>query len=1165
MSSFKTNDRGLFVFGSSQVHNVDVSIEDDRVKSMRKLTNGYLSTSNFLYYDPFMPLAVGILYGDLLDISLQEGKSYLSLSDRDIFEKVKYNLVDLVVVSPLGSPATTGCDIFDKLHPPWGLSSERNYVLPLPSRDLTLGRCVKTTMKFLPKLYKEQTASPGHQNFCQYNDVDGEMEDSGDGYVHVEEGEQVVFSPGNRPIPLLVRDNENEGVGAEDDDNFLESIDSDLFSKIMGISPDERRQMTGGDIETLGNRNSNEGGIQVPSETPQTVQQMSQTEKASYVFGLATSTPPLFHFVTENPILFEFDNEKPPGDDIETNIDSHSNTKSVENLERYRRMDNMEACSPNRPPQVASPMDQQPSGEGQSQDAPSTLGNFVKASQANDRLATIGGQVKEFLWATTRYFKNEWLELMKKYQPDIMPWEYLTGKSGEQSRYWVEYLHDALDPSKSAVRCWQCFLFFDSFFLKPSWKSDFGKEAGKRRPRKIDLLRDIEAHYYSPGHQGVVTELTKEHVETIEEMFEILQRGEKTTSLLKTTANHLRSVYAALVWNLAFLRYEELITLQEYNEAMIGRFLRTHQAMKKMTMFLSDIADKNLANFMLEQNVPFSLLVDESTNRKHENFLVVLVQVPENNMPVVYLFSLIHILDADAESLFEYITMEFEKRGLKDFLRQNLRAVASDGASVMTGKESGLCARFEDHADHKLQCMHCAAHRSNLVAEWALKIEDWYDDLLGQTKNVYKYYQIGHKNRDSLMKTSKELGLKLREPRLVYDIRWISSVDTVFKSLIHNWKIYLINLQSAATEKGKKIFEDLRNRENMIAFFFATDITTLMGQWSRNLQYSGDTIFTKEKEKKEIMRLLDEMKATNGKMLDEFKNSVTCSGKLPTDDTFVSFRYLEEKTGCSEHEYYFAETVTWQGMTLAPPNLVPKMPRLDDIRSATLENLRNEITYYFPKDSVLRAFSVFDPTTMPFDNSLVATYGEEKIREVAKLIEPESSESYLSEVVNEWKMLMQQFLNYASFQKDVQEVRAKNTKNVRDKHFWYKYLNKSPNTFIFPSKIRELIRVGMTIPASTADAERAFSLMTKTVTKLRGSLSPLTTEAVMRIVFNGPYFKEFPAQLLSIKWVEKNMRADDPTYSDEHLRKRAKLSSNDEDIEDQEINPKYLRGKSMLY
>ena len=1161
LSSFKTNNYGLFVLGSSQIPNVDVSLDDDRVQSMKKISQGSPSSTSFLYYDPLTPLAVGILYGYLPDISLHEGKSYLSLRNNDIFERVKLHLVDLIVVSPSGPHATSGCNIFDKLHPPWGLSSDRNYVLPLPIEDLTLSRCVKTTIKFLPKLYKVQRASPGRHNFCQHDDKNDGIDDDND----EEETEIVVPSQGNRPLPILVVDNEDdEGAGLEDDENFLDSIDSDLFAEIMGVSQDEMHQMEAGDPRSSVQTDSNEGGSQGPSGTTESVGQISETPRS------LTTKPLIFEFVTEKQLVFEFDMDSLPG--------SHSPKKSVDNPEamstddgspvheRSKRMDNMEECSPNRPPQVASPMDQQSGEAGPSQGvAASTLGNFVQASQANDRLATLGEQVKEFLWATTRYFKQEWLELMKKFQPDIMPWEYLMGESGEQDRYWIEYLHDSSDPSKSTIRCWPCFLFFDVFHINPSFKSDFAKKAGKRRSLKKDILRDIQAHFYSKGHQHVVSELAKEHVETIEQMFEILQRGEKSSALLKKTANHLRSVYAALVWNLAFLRYEELITLQEYNEAMVGRFLRTQFAMKKMTMFLSEIADKNLAKFMLEQNVPFSLLVDESTNRKHENFLVVLVQLPEKNMPVVYLFSLIHILDADAESLFNYISAEFEKRGLKDFLRQNLRAIGSDGASVMTGKDSGLCQKFDSHTEHPLQCMHCSAHRSNLVAEWALKLEDWYDALIVLSKDAYKYYQIGHKNRDGLIKTSKEIDVKIREPRLVYDIRWISSVDAVFKSLIHNWKLYLVNLHTATTEKGKKLFDDLRNREILITLFFGVDITALMGQWSRNLQYSGDTIFTKEREKKEIRRLLDEMKATKGKMLREFLDSVTCSGNLPTDDTFVYFRYLEEKKGCSEFEYYFAETVKYKDIPLTAAALGTSRPRLDSIRSATLDNIRNEILYYFPKDSVLRAFSVFDPATMPFDDSLVATYGEERIREVAAIIEPDSSDSYLREVVNEWKLLMQQFLNHASFQKDVKEVKERSTRNVRDRHFWYKYLNKSPNTFIFPAKIREIITVGMTIPASTADAERAFSLMTKTVTKLRGNLNPLTTEAIMRIVFNGPPFREFPALQMSRKWVESNMRADDPIFSDEHNRKRVKLATDDDDIEDREINPKYLKGKSMLY
>ena len=136
----------------------------------------------------------------------------------------------------------------------------------------------------------------------------------------------------------------------------------------------------------------------------------------------------------------------------------------------------------------------------------------------------------------------------------------------------------------------------------------------------------IETHYYSPGHQGLIKGLQEHHVQSLEEMFEILQKKETTDKILQKTANHLRSVYQALDWNMAFIRFKELMELQEYNSALVGEFMASNHLMRRVAIFYSEIMDKNLAEHILRENVPLSILVDETTDRKHENYLIILVQ-----------------------------------------------------------------------------------------------------------------------------------------------------------------------------------------------------------------------------------------------------------------------------------------------------------------------------------------------------------------------------------------------------------------------------------------------------------------------------------------------------------------------------------------------------------
>ena len=296
LSSFQTNENGILVVGSSQIENVDVPLNDERVKSMKKVSQGYRSTSTFMYYDETTPLAVGLLYGFSLQdglISLHDGKSYLSLSDDNIFDIVREHLIDMVVVRPPESQATSGCDIFERLHPPWGMSSDRNYVLPLPRGELSLNRCFETTMKFLPTLYREQKASPGQHNFCQHTDIDDNEDADGPLRFRFRKKRPLVFEfdmdslPKTRPPPILVEHND-EGERAGDDEDILDSIESDLSSQIMGFSPLELHHMAPGGPDLEGGR------VAQMSELPQTSDE-------------ATDGPLRFELRTEQPLLFELD------------------------------------------------------------------------------------------------------------------------------------------------------------------------------------------------------------------------------------------------------------------------------------------------------------------------------------------------------------------------------------------------------------------------------------------------------------------------------------------------------------------------------------------------------------------------------------------------------------------------------------------------------------------------------------------------------------------------------------------------------------------------------------------------------------------------------------------------------------------------------------------
>jgi len=75
----------------------------------------------------------------------------------------------------------------------------------------------------------------------------------------------------------------------------------------------------------------------------------------------------------------------------------------------------------------------------------------------------------------------------------------------------------------------------------------------------------------------------------------------------------------------------------------------------------------------------------------------------------------------DAESIHNSMMVSLHEAGMDDeFLKRHLISIATDGAAVLTGKNSGLIARLKN-AFPNVQSVHCLAHRLELAVKDALK------------------------------------------------------------------------------------------------------------------------------------------------------------------------------------------------------------------------------------------------------------------------------------------------------------------------------------------------------------------------------------------------------------------------------------------------------------
>ena len=94
--------------------------------------------------------------------------------------------------------------------------------------------------------------------------------------------------------------------------------------------------------------------------------------------------------------------------------------------------------------------------------------------------------------------------------------------------------------------------------------------------------------------------------------------------------------------------------------------------------------------------------------------------------------------------------------------------------------------------------------------------------------------------------------------------------------------------------------------------------------------------------------------------------------------------------------------------------------------------------------------------------------------------------------------------------------------------FWTYYMGQKPAYFYEP--FLKLLKINLSIPTGSADAERAFSHYNLIKTKLRNGISSPELNSLMRTKLNTvKNMKDFPAAELAKKWVlHGHSRSDSP-------------------------------------
>ena len=650
----------------------------------------------------------------------------------------------------------------------------------------------------------------------------------------------------------------------------------------------------------------------------------------------------------------------------------------------------------------------------------------------------------EFEWDKDDHFKEEWVTFMKEHLNRIMPIDVFAKKS---VRNWFVFRPNEQTPAISSYYCKQCQANYDAMHLSPDRKSDLARERGKMYTTKSQNRMTILNHEKSPGHLTVINGLKKRAAAKIPMLLNDAQKKHLSDDGidLGPTMNHFRAVYIAVCKNnVAFRAYDDMVLMMQLNGADMGAHFGNYNGAAAITNFMSELMHGTLIVHILDSEMDFGLIVDETTDKSHKKYFAVLIQGMENDRPITYFYRSIEIrtVKVTAQNLFDALVEKFGEDGLTNAVKAHLVAFASDGAATMTAAEGGLARKLDDFTDRPLYKVHCLSHKIQLSLKEVTKKTKYHREMEVLLNLLHNFYG-DHKKNTHYHQTGKYLGLKVLNLKRIMDVRWVTSEVQAIKTFQRVWVILSKDLNEIANDrdfdpkrvaqpKAGRLYRQVTNRSVLLYMHFFWDMVLEMVTWTELTQEHNALLIEQIRYKHEIIAKLEELKNPNddpkqyGPKVREFFDDLECT----LGD--IIFAKNEAPGLCTEQHFYDAEQVKYKGYLLQPmlpaddPSNVgqadddlaneratisslkgPKLLslRLRDIRVDVLTELQEQIEAYFPEES-MESFDVMDPKNMPRSPNEFTNYGETDIRTLAKAL---GYENHVEDIVDGWLQLMEVF------------------------------------------------------------------------------------------------------------------------------------------------------------
>lgn len=284
---------------------------------------------------------------------------------------------------------------------------------------------------------------------------------------------------------------------------------------------------------------------------------------------------------------------------------------------------------------------------------------------------------------------------------------------------------------------------------------------------------------------------------------------------------------------------------------------------------------KRLISRLIQSNSKFTIMVDESTTLSTKCTLILyIISYFDAQTPIVAFLDLIELDGQDAESIEKALWYSLTRIGIStSFALNNWVAIASDGASVMTGKKSGVATKLREKIPN-LFTWHCLCHRLELSVHDVIKDCTGVSRFQSLMDKIYAYYHQSPKNARSLDESCVEVGIEMKKIGRVLNVRWSASSFRTIKAIWGNYPgiyLHVSKTRDATTNGIRKKLESSSFLEELGLLY---DVLSELAMLSCILQSRKITLMRAQTEMRRTIRILESLKAEPGEKEREIMEAI---------------------------------------------------------------------------------------------------------------------------------------------------------------------------------------------------------------------------------------------------------------------------------------------------